>query len=208
MAIINYEQSKFQFELIPASCSGLAYRDFLGKYNWDKLKKIIKEKAGYKCELCGVYPNGTYENRLEVHEFYSYDDENNIVSLSKLITVCNNCHRSIHYFSSSLALPFVYYLRNGKLLHMVRHIDRIKNLLKMSEDDIIIVLENLFKITYERSLKIWQMDHTLLKYDNINYHRIPNFNSKEISKHKRDRFIIRIISEMNYLLEHQVYWNY
>lgn len=60
--------------------------------NWEKISDIIIEKAGYKCELCGI-PNHDVRNGAEVvltvHHINHDPTDNRRVNL---IALCQRCH--------------------------------------------------------------------------------------------------------------------
>lgn len=61
-----------------------------------KIVKIVKENAGYKCDICGFH----FKNRIvEAHHLYpiSQKEENSEVSTEDLIVLCPNCHALAHY---------------------------------------------------------------------------------------------------------------
>lgn len=58
-----------------------------------KNRKIVFERDEHKCQCCGCEENGVNTNSLIVHHI-DIDRGNN--SLSNLITLCNQCHMSIH----------------------------------------------------------------------------------------------------------------
>lgn len=58
-----------------------------------KNRKIVIDRDEYKCQCCGCESNGQRTNKLIIHHL-DCDKGNN--SLSNLITLCGQCHASIH----------------------------------------------------------------------------------------------------------------
>lgn len=82
---------KLNFELVPDGCWYSNLRSALPKEAWDKIRKKAYARAGGKCMICGA-PSA----RLEAHEQWEYDDENNIQKLKNIVAVCKPCHEVIH----------------------------------------------------------------------------------------------------------------
>lgn len=58
-----------------------------------KNRLVVLERDDYKCQCCGVGEDGKFNNKLKVHHI-DVDTRNN--SPSNLITLCNQCHLSLH----------------------------------------------------------------------------------------------------------------
>jgi len=62
--------------------------------NWDKLSLYLREKAGWKCELCGAengfpHPVTKSEVVLTVHHINADPSDNRPINL---IVLCQRCH--------------------------------------------------------------------------------------------------------------------
>ncbi|POZ51179.1 DUF5710 domain-containing protein [Methylovulum psychrotolerans] len=79
-------------DLIPKSCWFTNVRYCIAEDDWNRLRKIIYQRANNVCECCGEL-NGKW---LEAHERWSYDDKNKIQKLERLIALCKDCHTSTH----------------------------------------------------------------------------------------------------------------
>lgn len=91
------KEYKLNFEFVPDSCWYSNLRSILSKKEWDFLRHDAYDRAQGKCMICG-----RKVNRLEAHERWVYDDENNVQILSDIIAVCHSCHSVIHYGRTSL----------------------------------------------------------------------------------------------------------
>lgn len=80
-----------KFELVPDGCWYYNLRSILSKTQWDYIKKIVKERADGKCEICGKKTNF-----LDAHERWSYDSKKGVQKLEDIISVCKDCHSVIH----------------------------------------------------------------------------------------------------------------
>jgi len=67
----------------------------MGNYNrcFFKNKKIVFERDNHKCQCCGISEDGNGNNKLIAHHV-DVDTRNN--SPSNLITLCFQCHQSLH----------------------------------------------------------------------------------------------------------------
>ena len=65
----------------------------LPKEIWDGLRKAVHKKNNHMCQLCG-----TSIRTLNCHEDWFYDDKKHIQTLYRLMTVCIECHNTIHWF--------------------------------------------------------------------------------------------------------------
>ena len=82
---------KLNFELIPDSCWASNLRTLLKPEIWDAIRKEAYARAGGRCMICG-----RPETRLEAHEVWSYDIENELQRLEDVVAVCHDCHSVIH----------------------------------------------------------------------------------------------------------------
>ena len=57
------------------------------------LKELIRERDGYKCQICGI-PQMECMSKLFVHHI-DYDKHN--LSLKNLISLCNSCHTKTNF---------------------------------------------------------------------------------------------------------------
>lgn len=82
---------KLQFELVPEGCWGSNLRTFFTKKQWDFIKDDAKKRANGICQICGKKTD-----RLDAHEKWIYDEENGIQILDDVISICKDCHNTIH----------------------------------------------------------------------------------------------------------------
>lgn len=85
------KEYKLNFELVPDGCWADNLRTHLPKGVWDILRRKVYAKSGGKCEICGA--SARY---LDAHEKWSYDENNRIQKLEKVMAVCRPCHEVIH----------------------------------------------------------------------------------------------------------------
>lgn len=68
----------------------LTYPQFLRSDYWQKVRKLVLERDGYKCKRCGSTEN------LRVHHKTYKHHNSELKHLEDLVTVCDFCHNVIH----------------------------------------------------------------------------------------------------------------
>ena len=85
------KEFKLTIELVPVKLWNKSLYNYLTKDKWYQIKKEVKQREGNRCYICG-----TQSNRLELHEFWDYDDENHIQTLIEFHHLCSLCHKVKH----------------------------------------------------------------------------------------------------------------
>lgn len=70
------------------------YQEYLKTDKWNNKRKERLKIDNYQCCMCGC--NGTMNNKLEIHHF-TYRNIYNEDVYKDLLTLCSNCHKSVHY---------------------------------------------------------------------------------------------------------------
>ncbi len=83
-------ERKLQIELVPRPLWRKSLKSTLGRSEWDRIRRIVYRRQGYKCGICGA--TGT----LYCHEQWEYDDDNCTQTLTGFIAVCDDCNNCIH----------------------------------------------------------------------------------------------------------------
>lgn len=130
-------------ELVPSSCWYTNVRSNVTKAEWQLCKKMVRDRSGGRCEICGG--RGT-RWPVECHEIWQYDDERRIQTLVDLIALCPPCHEVKHIgraFSIGTAPRAIDHLAqvNGWALEDVEH-----------------YLEVVFETWSQRSQHQWALD--------------------------------------------------
>ena len=77
---------------------GANVRTILSRSEWDAIRKLSYDQAGYVCEICGE--NGLkqgFRHPVECHEVWEWDVENKTQTLKRMISLCPRCHRTKHF---------------------------------------------------------------------------------------------------------------
>lgn len=84
-------------DLVPASCWFTNVRSCVTPRDWERLRRMITQRAGMRCEACGAGENRDVRRWLEAHERWVYDDAARTQYLKRLICLCTDCHTVTHY---------------------------------------------------------------------------------------------------------------
>lgn len=142
---IDYSFLPLQIELVPSTAFGENLRKLLTKTEWDKVRKAVYKRAGYKCEICG----GKGEKHpVEAHEEWLYHDEIGYQELTVIRALCPNCHLCKH-------AGHAIFVKNQKKL-VISQLCKVNNLtIEQANEQI----ERAFNTWRERSLIQWQLDN-------------------------------------------------
>jgi hypothetical protein len=83
-------------DLVPASCWFTNVRSCVDQRDWERLRRMVVERAGQRCEACGRERALAEGRRLEVHERWLYDEATAVQVLRRLICLCSDCHTATH----------------------------------------------------------------------------------------------------------------
>lgn len=141
---IDYSFLPLQIELVPSTAFGENLRKLLTKTEWDKVRKAVYKRAGYKCEICG----GKGEKHpVEAHEEWLYHDEIGYQELTVIRALCPNCHLCKH-------VGFA--IQNNQKPRVLNHLCKVNGLtLEQANEQI----KQAFVIWSKRSLRQWQLDN-------------------------------------------------
>jgi hypothetical protein len=93
---------KLTIELVPSTCWASNVRTLVTASEWNKCKKIVRERSGDQCEICGgrgrKWP-------VECHEIWRYQwkDGQYWQILDGLIALCPECHLVKHFGRATVA---------------------------------------------------------------------------------------------------------
>lgn len=140
--------TKLTIELVPKSCWFSNVRSEVTKDEWDKIRKTVYKEADYKCEICGGKGN---QHPVECHEIFSYDDENKIQKLERMVALCPNCHKVKHYGLWELK----------GMAHIVKkHLMKVNGWNKKDAEEYI---AGCFELWSQRSAHQWKLDLSFLE---------------------------------------------
>lgn len=81
------------------------YEEYITSEEWRKKAQERAKIDGYQCQMCGS--KGTMNNKLQCHHF-TYRTFPNENIWKDLITLCTNCHKSVHKMMNRYTAPNVH----------------------------------------------------------------------------------------------------
>jgi hypothetical protein len=85
--------ARLTIELVPATSWYRNVRALVDEPTWDRIRRKVYRRAGYRCELCGgrgpAHP-------VECHEVWRYDDQARTQTLAGMVALCPACHQVKH----------------------------------------------------------------------------------------------------------------
>jgi len=83
--------------LIPPPLHGLNPRSIMGRPAWDRMRKTIYARHGYRCAACGVRSkDALLKPWLEAHERFEIDWKTRTMTLVGMEPLCHACHAFVH----------------------------------------------------------------------------------------------------------------
>ncbi|MCA0970695.1 hypothetical protein LCM20_08855 [Halobacillus litoralis] len=75
-------------------------RDAIPRSLWNRVRGEVHLKSGGQCELCGT----SGEEKLHAHEVWAYDEENFLLILTEIQSLCKACHDLKHFHHAVLRI--------------------------------------------------------------------------------------------------------
>lgn len=71
-------------------------RNILGSSWWNEVREKAYAEKGYHCHACGIHKAETVKGWLEAHECYNIDYAEGRMTISRIVSLCSDCHAYIH----------------------------------------------------------------------------------------------------------------
>lgn len=84
-------------DLIPSTCWFINVRSCVTIADWRRLRRMLLDRAGHRCELCGAVPDRHPGTKLQAHERFAYISASRVQVLRRLICLCADCHTVTHF---------------------------------------------------------------------------------------------------------------
>jgi hypothetical protein len=137
-------------DLVPSSCWFTNARSCISERDWERVRRMVTERAGRRCEVCRATADRDAGRWLEVHERWSYDDAARVQSLRRLICLCTPCHTATHLGLASL---------RGVDGPAREHLASVSGL---TTADVELLVEGAFELWAQRSRFTWALDLSML----------------------------------------------
>ena len=84
-------------DLVPESCWFTNARSCIDERDWERVRRLVVNRAGRRCEVCGRRKDRRLGLWLEAHERWAYSSAHgNVQSLRRLVCLCTWCHQATH----------------------------------------------------------------------------------------------------------------
>lgn len=159
-------------DLVPESCWFTNVRSCVDKTDWDRLRRMIYDRADNQCEACGARRDPAAQVRLEAHERWSYDDTTRTQRLRRLVTLCSPCHLATHFGFAQIS---------GKDAQALSQLMTVNNWTRQAANDHVAAAARRWAA---RSKHDWHLDLTMLTDAGVRLAQPPaRFQRRGIAAH-------------------------
>lgn len=137
-------------DTVPKSCWSDNARTNLSTEDWNKIRKFVYSRAGYRCEICGAVKDSASKRWIEAHERWQFDDDLHIQKLVRLIALCSDCHAVTHLGRTR---------KEGKENNAFRHLMKVTG---MTEREAMIHINEANRVVTKRSKHKYSLDLRIL----------------------------------------------
>jgi hypothetical protein len=148
-------------DLVPSSCWFTNVRSCVAPKDWERLRRMITGRAEKRCEACGNDEDRQAQRWLEAHERWSYDEQNSVQSLQRLVCLCTSCHTTTHFGLAQI---------KGKDVEARDHLCKVTGMSLQQADAHI---KEAFSIWKERSARQWTLNLDILTSAGVTVIRPP-----------------------------------
>ena len=168
----NFGGSELYVDLIPSSCWFTNVRYCVLPESWDKIRKLVYGRVGYKCECCDV--NCIKEKiPIEAHERWEYDYTTHTQKLVRLVGLCKPCHQVTHYGLAKI---------NGREKEAEEHLKKVR---VFNEEELKEHIDIAWAIWNERNQYEWELDLSLITANGFDIIKpVGKFDRKTIGLNK------------------------
>lgn len=137
-------------DLVPRSCWFTNVRSCVNPRDWERLRRMITNRAGHRCEICQRGEDRESRQWLEAHERWVYDSKVKVQTLRRLICLCTDCHTVTHFGPASL---------KGKDAEAFKHLCAVTG---MPAGEATRHIDAAFALWRARSTLVWELDLSIL----------------------------------------------
>ena len=88
-------------DLVPRTAFFTNVRSAISPAFWDRVRKMVYRRAGYRCEMCGAVRDRDAKQWLEAHERWRYlqhrESGRLVQRLERMLAACDLCHTATHW---------------------------------------------------------------------------------------------------------------
>jgi Domain of unknown function (DUF5710) len=138
-------------DLVPSSCWFTNVRSCVDQRDWERLRRMVVDRAARRCEACGQGQQAAERRWLEVHERWAYEEEAAVQSLRRLICLCTGCHSATHMGLAGL---------KGIAAEAKAHLAAVN---RWTPDQVEEHISAAFALFHQRSRDEWSLDLRILE---------------------------------------------
>ena len=132
-------------DMLPIATWQQNVRHLYGGEAWDRIRKNVYIKAGYRCEICGA------KGMMEAHEHWELDEQTQVQKLTEMMGLCPLCHK-VHHLGIAKRL--------GMLPEVKRHMQKVNG---WTAADVERAISIAYEIWHERCKLTWTVDLSYLE---------------------------------------------
>ena len=84
-------------DLVPATSWFTNARSHISVNDWQRLRRAVLTRAGFRCELCGNTAVAAEQLWLEAHERWRFNPQTGTQTLTRVLCICSLCHLATHF---------------------------------------------------------------------------------------------------------------
>lgn len=137
-------------DLVPSSCWFTNVRSCVVPRDWERLRRMINDRASRRCETCGRGKDRELKRWLEAHERWHFDDTTHTQVLRRLVCLCTDCHQATHFGLAEV---------KGKRAQALAHLCSITGMTTAQAEQHV---RSAFELWRRRSTRTWTLDLGIL----------------------------------------------
>jgi hypothetical protein len=154
-------------DLVPSSCWFTNVRYCVSTQDWERLRRMLLDRARHRCEACERGEDRDAKRWLEAHERWSYDWSSRTQKLVRLICLCTDCHQTTHYGLAQV---------RGHDAAAFAHLRAVTGMNAAAAHEHV---REAFEVWKHRSQTSWSLDLTMLTAAGITLAKPPEAHQRE-----------------------------
>ncbi|WP_224388603.1 UvrD-helicase domain-containing protein [Pseudonocardia sp. ICBG1293] len=150
-------------DLVPSSCWFTNVRSCVDPADWERLRRPVLRRTGYRCEACGRGEDRRTDiaRYLDVHERWTYDEAAGVQTLRRLVCLCSDCHLVTH---------FGYATVQGHDAEALAHLCTVNS---WTREQALAHIADAGRVWEQRSTRTWELDLGILTGAGITVRQPP-----------------------------------